>query len=401
MKALKLTVLSWFLVATAMAAGKQPDFVTQEATGEAAIVNGDKDKAIRDARNAALREAVEQVVGVRVSAQTLAANNQLITDKILSRTEGYVRKFDIVDRKEEDGVMKVTVKAQVGTGQLDRDLQAVQALIQQLANRRIVILLQEQTITVQQTSINTQTMSTILSEAFTQDGWTILDPSFAMGKVKVQGGATTLSSTEAKEIGDLTKADYILYGTVTFLHHEPPGGLLPGKDDKGNQALFFVSGNYDLSLFVTDSGTQLTKLTGKFVSSEDMKNPNAVVVSYDHTAQEIVRGRGAAIVAELRKKTAEYLNNALFNGNRVVMNVVGLADYAAVQGFKKVLAKELSSGLREMGQGSFAEGKAQFDLTFLGTTDEMAEAVSGKTFKGKKVSVTRVSSNTIELTLAR
>jgi hypothetical protein len=31
----------------------------------------------------------------------------------------------------------------------------------------------------------------------------------------------------------------------------------------------------------------------------------------------------------------------------------------------------------------------------------MAEAVSGKSFKGKKVSVTKVSGNTIELTLAR
>ncbi len=31
----------------------------------------------------------------------------------------------------------------------------------------------------------------------------------------------------------------------------------------------------------------------------------------------------------------------------------------------------------------------------------MAEAVSGKTFKGKKVSVTSVTGNTIELTLAR
>jgi hypothetical protein len=83
------------------------------------------------------------------------------------------------------------------------------------------------------------------------------------------------------------------------------------------------------------------------------------------------------------------------------MNVVGLADYGAVQGFKKVLAKELSSGLREMGQGTFDEGKAQFDLIFLGSTEDMAEAVSGKSFKGKKVSVTGVSGNTIELTLAR
>ncbi|HEX8700312.1 MAG TPA: flagellar assembly protein T N-terminal domain-containing protein [Myxococcaceae bacterium] len=401
MKALKLTVLSWFLVAAAMAAGKQPDFVTQEATGEAAIVGGDKDTAKRQALKAAQREAVEQVVGVRVSAQTLTANSQLISDKILSRTDGYVRKYDIVSTREEEGVMKVTIRAQVGTGQLDRDLQAVQALVQQLSSRKIVILLQEQTLTPQQTSLSTQTMSAALSEAFSKDGWSVIDPSFAMGKVRLQPGATALTATEAKEIGDLTKADFILYGNVTFLQHEPPGGILPTKDDKGRQLFFFVSGNYDLALFVTDSGTQVTKVTGSLVSQDDMEHKNQMLVSYDHTAQQIVRGRGVQIVSEVRKTTAEYLQNALFNGNRVVMNVLGLADYGAVQGFKKVLTKELSSGLREMGQGSFGEGKAQFDLIFLGTTDEMAEAVSGKTFKGKKVSVTKVSANTIELTLAR
>jgi len=399
MKALKLTVLSWFLVATALAAGKQPDFVTQEATGEAAIVGGDTEKAIRDARNAALREAVEQVVGVRVSAQTLAANNQLITDKILSRTDGYVRKYDIVDRKEEEGVMKVTIRAQVGTGQLDKDLQAIQALVQQLANRKLVILLQEQTLTPQGESINTETLSAVLSEAFKSDGWTIIDPAFAMGKVRVQPGATTLSNTEAKEIGDLTKADYILYGTVIY-RQQKPSKVAVSKD--GTPLVFALSGEYNLVVFETDSGDQLSNVAGKFASTrDDLGEEGTVSVSYERTAHDIAKARGPQIVAEVRKPVAEYLQNALFNGNRVVMNVVGLADYAAVQGFKKVLAKELSSGLREMGQGRFDEGKARFDLLFVGTTDDMAEAVGGKTFKGKKVSVTGVSGNSIELTVAR
>jgi len=399
MKALKLTVLSWFLVATALAAGKQPDFVTQEATGEAAIVGGDTEKAIRDARNAALCEAVEQVVGVRVSAQTLAANNQLITDKILSRTDGYVRKYDIVDRKEEAGVMKVTIRAQVGTGQLDKDLQAIQMLVQQLANRKLVIMLQEQTLTPDGQAITTETLSAVLSEAFKKDGWTLIDPAFAMGKVRVQPGATTLSNTEAKEIGDLTKADYILYGTVIYRQQRPAKEAV-AKD--GTPLMFMLSGEYNLVVFETDSGDQLSNVAGKFVSSRaDLGEEGTLSVSYERTAHDIAKARGPQIVAEVRKPVGEYLQNSIFNGNRVVMNVVGLADYAAVQGFKKVLARELSTGLREMGQGSFDEGKARFDVLFVGTTDDMAEAVGGKSFKGKKVSVTKVSGNTIELTVAR
>ncbi|MDY7231550.1 flagellar assembly protein T N-terminal domain-containing protein [Hyalangium rubrum] len=402
MKALKLTVVSWLLVATALAAGKQPDFVTQEVTGEAAIVAGDTDKAVRDARNAALREAVEKVVGVRISAQTLTSNNQLIQDKILSRSDGYVRKYDIVDRKEEGGVMKVTLRAQVGTTQLDKDLQAVQALIQQLGNKKLVILVYEQTVTPDQASITSQTMSTVLTEAFMKDGWTIIDPAFAMGKVRLQPGATALSNAEAKEIGDLTKADYILYGNVTYQQIAPNKKAWGEVDDQGNQLLFFVSGGYDLSIFETASGSQLAKVSGGFDNKQNnVGEQGKLTVSYERTAYEVARVRGEKVVAEVRTPVVAYLNNAFFNGSRVSMSVVGLTDYAAVQGFKKVLAKELSSGLRELGQGTFSGGKGQFDLTFLGTMDDLAEAVSGKTYKGKKVSVTGVGNSTIELTLAR
>jgi hypothetical protein len=82
------------------------------------------------------------------------------------------------------------------------------------------------------------------------------------------------------------------------------------------------------------------------------------------------------------------------------MTVVGLPDYAAVQGFKKVLSQSVT-GMRDVKPGSFGSGKAQFDVTFVGTTDELAEQLGGKSYKGKKVSVTGVSGNTVELTLAR
>jgi hypothetical protein len=54
-----------------------------------------------------------------------------------------------------------------------------------------------------------------------------------------------------------------------------------------------------------------------------------------------------------------------------------------------------------MGQASIKDGKARFDVTLVGTADTLAEAVSGKTYKGKKISVTGVTGNTLEITLAR
>jgi hypothetical protein len=66
----------------------------------------------------------------------------------------------------------------VGTAELDRDLQAVQALLKRLQGRRLVVLLQEQTIDEKGVTTTSGVTSTVLTDAFKRDGWTMIDPSF-------------------------------------------------------------------------------------------------------------------------------------------------------------------------------------------------------------------------------
>ena len=394
MKPWKLAALCSLVFATVALAG-QPALVTQEATGEAAIVDGNKEAAFDEARRKAMREAVEQVVGVMVSAETLTRNNQLVSDRILSNSAGYVRDVKVLSRQEEDGVMKVTIRAQVGTAELDKDLQAVQALIRRLESTRLVILTQEQAIDSHGVTTSSGVLATELTEGFKRDGWTLLDPNFAAGKLKLSAGVS-LGSTEAKEIGELSKADYILYGNVNF-RYQPPIGLFD-KDASGNQTMFNVTGEYDLAIFATDSGSQLAKIVGKF-NTGDMGKGGSNVLSYERTAHDIAVNKGKAIVAEVRRQVVEYLRSAEQNGNRLVMSVVGLPDFGAVQDFKRVL--EGMTGMREVKKGNFASRKAQFELTFVGTADELAEKLSSKNFKGKRISVTGATANTVELTLGK
>lgn len=399
MKALKLTVLSWLLASLALAQGKQPEFLTQEATGEAAIVEGNREKALQDAKNAALREAVEQVAGVMVSSDTLTSNSQLIRDRILTNSAGYVRKYDILEKKEERGVMKVTVRAEVGTAQLDKDLQSVQALIRRLGGSRLLIVLQEQSISADKVITSSGHMAQLLTESFQKDGWRIIDPAYAAGKLEAASGISLLTP-DKKVIQDLRSADYVITGVVT-LRHEPPTtvfGVVSGQEIRG---WFPVTGEWELAVFATDSGTQIARLSDKFDSNPKHLAPgDTLTVSYERTAFSIIKARGQSIVERARKSVVDYLAKAEQNGNSLVVTVTGLADYAAVSGFKKVLAQSIT-GLRDVKQGDFVKGKATFDVVFVGTTDAFAEALSGKTYKGKKISVTGVTGNTLELTLAR
>ncbi len=376
----------------ALAADKLPEVVTREATGEAAIVGGNVDRAAREAKEAALREAVEQVAGVMISAQTLSANSQLISDQVFSHSAGYVRSYQVLSQTQDKGVVKVTVRVLVGTKELDRDLQAVQALVHRLAGRRLVILLQEQTIDDKGVTVSSGVTATVLTDAFKRDGWTLVDPSFAAGKVHVSS-AVALGAVEAKEIGTLSAADIILYGTVAFRDAPVDAMLLSGG---GQRAAFPLTGDYDFGVFETSSGSQLAKVSGKLRSSvQDMS-----IQSREESAYNMVRAHAEAIVTPVRQAVVESLRSAEQNGNRLVLEVVGVGDFASLQALTRQLP-QWSAGVRELTNPTLSAGRGRMEVTYLGTAASLAEQLEGKTFHGKKVAVTGVSGNTLELTLGK
>lgn len=94
----------------------EPPTVQVMATG----VGLDADKALRNA----LRNAVEQTVGMVVDAQTLVKNEQIIKDQVLTYSDGYVEKFEkFREGKRDDGLFEVKITAVVKRRQLIEKLQ--------------------------------------------------------------------------------------------------------------------------------------------------------------------------------------------------------------------------------------------------------------------------------------
>jgi hypothetical protein len=382
MKANTLWLLPVLLLAAQ--AGAQDKEQTVEVVGEAAIVNNDEVKAREDARRAALRNAVEQVAGTLVSADTLVQNSQLVQDRILTNAQGYVKKFSTPKYTKEGGVVTASLTATVSTAALDKDLQAIQLLVKSMDGRKLVILLQEQSIDTGGVVTSSGVMSQALTDAFKKDGWTIIDPSFAAEKVRLAPGAA-MGAVEAKEIGNLSKADVILYGRVTF-RFQPDGAMTKG--------FFPVTGEWDVSAFATDSGSQLANLAGKFNSGK-----KTGIISYERTAFDLARDQSNDTVGQVRQALYTHLSSARQNGNRVVVDVVGLVDYAAVEDFKRVLGQR--RGVNDVAEGSFSGGKANYEVLYVGSTQDLAGEFRTATFKGKKVSVTGRSQNRVELTVGR
>jgi hypothetical protein len=397
MKTLKLSLFALLVPLLALA---QATVVTKEAEGQAAIVNKDELKAFEDAKAAALRAAVESAAGVRIDADTVVVNNQLVRDQIFQNTSGYVKAFDVLEKKSEKGVFTVKVKAQVITENLDKDITAARDLVKRMGKPTLVIVIQEQTLPLDaKAMINSESISIVLGDVLRADGWEIKDEKVLGSKKFSLEGAATLGGTELKVISDVTKANYVLYGKAAFRHQSPSGGLISGTDQKGNQAFFPITGEYDLALAATESADQLLKLNGKLNLSPNTKERVDYSLSYERTTFDLIKAKKEEITGPVRKAIIEQFRDQMVNGRRLVVSVKGLESFGAAKEMKKAI--EALKGIKEATQDGFADGKADFRVTYYGSADEFATLVDGQSFKKKKLAIVSQTGNTLEVQVAK
>src|SRR5262245_47846776 len=82
--------------------------VTVEGSGKTAAA------ALEDA----FRNAVREVVGAVVAQETRIKNDKVISDKILTASNGFVAGYDKVALTEQDGEFRIKIKARVEKSQL-------------------------------------------------------------------------------------------------------------------------------------------------------------------------------------------------------------------------------------------------------------------------------------------
>lgn len=68
-----------------------------------------RDEALKDA----YRDAVERAVGLFVDAEQMVKNDELIKDEILTQSNAYIKKCDVIKESKENGLAKVVILATV------------------------------------------------------------------------------------------------------------------------------------------------------------------------------------------------------------------------------------------------------------------------------------------------
>lgn len=139
-------ILAWLLgmfaflsvIAVTIPVTAQPKVFEVEGTG--AIRNQDeaaaRDEALRDAYRRALEAA-----GVRVSSLTEVRNFQVFYDYILTRADGYIRRWQILSERRDGALYRIRVRAEVSVGNIQGDLEALDLLIEMMGNPAVMVLL--------------------------------------------------------------------------------------------------------------------------------------------------------------------------------------------------------------------------------------------------------------------
>ena len=106
-----------FLVGIGLAVAL-PFVLAAEPPGTVTVVADGAGTTPDEATKDAVRNAVRQVVGVLIDAETLVKNDDLISDKVIAFSNGFVKSFETIHEKKDGGLVRVRVRALVEKGQV-------------------------------------------------------------------------------------------------------------------------------------------------------------------------------------------------------------------------------------------------------------------------------------------
>jgi hypothetical protein len=381
-------------------AASSGDLQIQTATGQAAVLNGDKPAAREKAIEDALRHAVEMAVGTKVTSTSEVQDFQSKMDQVLTHSQGFVKKYEIVKEGMDGEVVQVTVRAQISNAELDKDLQAMGLLMARKGMPRTMVLVAEQNIGMaapaaawmrdkggQNALVSTDLRiaeNTILDQLKNGGFRQLIDPQIATEKVAQVGGITTeITASQARKLKSLTGAEVILIGQVIATSRGEMADLGPGWR----------------SCTATISGRAVNTDNGDILSTSETSQ-NAAQLDDLTCGKEAIKKASKVFAQDMIKKVAARWSQDVSGGNEVHVTVRKLSGVKQARDFRTALSQHMR-GVKGVSQRSFAGGTQELDVTLVGSTEQFAEELEAKKLGKFSVKVTGVSANTVDVELGQ
>jgi hypothetical protein len=378
------------LAALAPAARAAPEVQTTEAVGQAAIA-GDLLAAKEQAKDDAMRNCVQQVASTIVTASTETDQAQLLSDKVFSHSVGYIRKFQILDDRQDGNTWVTKLRCEVSEAKLDDDLMAFGIAYRREGMPRVFVLIAEQAINATQATgwwqgggnaADLRVMENAFMDRMEKSGFTFIDPEVLQGKVKLEAIGADPNVQQARELGVKSGAEVVVVGRAIA---KPLGEM-----QLDNGTFYSAVANVSARAVRTDTGEVLASAEFTGLAGRGFEQTTAGRNAFSEAGRQLARDLFAKIGAKWAK--------AQSGARRIALTVKGVDDYARLAQFKNTLSQSVR-GVKDVQERSMGEGKADLDVMVTGRSTDLATELSTKRFPGFAVKVKAVTQGSIEVEL--
>lgn len=363
---------------------------TTEAVGQAAVV-GDVLAAKQQAKDDAMRNCVQQVASTVVTAATETDQAQLLSDKVYAHSMGYIRKFQILDDKQDGNTWVTKLQCDVSEAKLDEDMMAFGIAYRRAGMPRIFVLISEQAINATQATgwwqgggntADLRVMENAFMDRMEKSGFTFVDPEVLHGKVRLEAIGADPNIQAAREIGVKSGAEMVIVGRAIA---KPLGEM---QIDNGT--FYSAVANVSARAVRTD--------TGEIVATAEFTGTAGRGFEQTTAGRQAFSEAGRQLARDLFAKIGKVWTREQSGVRRLMLTVKGVDDYARLAQFKNLLVQSVR-GVKDVQERSMAGGKADLDVTLSGRSSDLATELATRKFTGFAVKVRAVTQSSIEVEL--
>lgn len=253
---------------------------------------GTNTNAMEQAKQDALRKAVEQACGTFISSQTKVENYAAVYDKAMSFAGGYITKFTVLERRTDNGMSHCKVRATVSKASFEKEWARLRHTIEAEGNPRCVVIMVEDNDTYDATPPKTNGVTqSIIENFFLNKGVQLMDKG-ASENVRSRDIALAALNDDVNKLAAMAasfKADVLIRGNAEARQ--------AGTTPMGGRTLYKWTATLNVRAYHTDSAQMLMSKTysaTKTTSNQDAGGDEVLRKCAEANAGQMLRDIGEA-----------------------------------------------------------------------------------------------------------
>lgn len=311
-----------------------------------------------EAENDALRNAVEQAVGVLVDSETLVRNHVLLHDEIYTKSRGFITNYVVIERRETASGWQVSIDAEVNdnpNASLMTELTRLGIIDVKLRNPKIAVYIPEYHI---QSRIPDPAGETAVIHALVSAGFSNViaaKPEVVASRASNRAGRPLSKMTieDIKSVARFLEADILVIGEAFSDGVGDIGRYLPGRQQTGIRS---CRARVEAKMYIAGTG-QIIAADGKIASGADISEAVASKKALTSAGQQM----------------GEYMAKELLHlgvGNRQgVEIIVDGRDFTEINQVQMALGQVAGDGNVQL--AGYEAGQGKFTLQYGGSPERL------------------------------